>query len=151
MRAIKQFVDDNNRVYASISIDTDLSLLMCIWLGEITQSGQVAKVHKYCSEKVIEQSIQNWLSDVTCLEGEFLSFSGEAQKSAFEALCHTQLKQFAIVSHRSANPVRSAMINTLKQMGIEGRTFDNIPLALDWLTHNKSLSHNWGIGLSANG
>jgi len=151
MRAIKQFVDENNRVYASISIDSELSLLMCIWFGEISQAGQVAKVHQYCSEQVQAQSIKNWLSDVTSLEGEFLSFSGEAQKSAFEALSHTELQHFAIVSHRSANPVRSAMINTLKQLGIEGRTFENIPTALDWLTSNKSLSHNWGIGLSANG
>lgn len=151
MRSIKQFVDSENRVYASISIDSDLSLLMLIWIGEIEHPGLVAEVHEFCSEQVKDQSIQNWLSDVSGLKGEYLNHSAEAQKSTFDGLCHTHLKHFAIVSHRSANPVRSAMINTLKQMGIEGRTFQTIPEALGWLTENKSLSHNWGIGRIANG
>lgn len=149
MRAIKQFVNSENKVFASISLDSELSLLMCIWLGDIDQPGQVAQVHEYCSLQVKSMDIQNWLSDVSGLKGEFLSFSGEAQRSTFEGLAETQLKHFAIVSHRSANPVRSAMINTLKQIGIEGRTFDSIPDALGWLTSDKSLSHNWGVGLKS--
>ncbi|GAA6135905.1 hypothetical protein NBRC116188_26950 [Oceaniserpentilla sp. 4NH20-0058] len=145
MRTIKQFTDDENRVFASISIDTELSLLMCIWFGEISHVGQVTQVHGFCSEQVKELDIKNWLSDVTALEGSYLNFSGESQKSIFEGLSQTQLQRFAIISQRPANPARSAMISTLKEMHIEGRTFNQIPEALNWLTENKSLSYNWGI------
>lgn len=151
MRTLKQFVDSENRVYASISIDSELSLLMCIWFGEIQETGQVARVHDFCSEQVTHYDIKNWLSDVSSLKGAFLSFSGEAQKSALIGLSDTCLQHFAIISHRSANPARSAMINTLREMGIEGRTFENIPCALSWLIEDKSLSHNWGIGLKVHG
>ena len=151
MRTLKQFVDSENRVYASISVDSELSLLMCIWFGELKEHGLVAKVHEYCSEQVEALSVENWLSDVTGLKGQYLNLSAETQKSAFEGLSKTKLKHFAIISHLPANPVRSAMISTLKQIGIEGRTFENIPEALAWLTSDKSLSHNWGMGLKAHG
>jgi hypothetical protein len=133
MQQVKHFKNTHDSIYASISVNTDTRLLLSMWCGELQQEGQVSEVLKYCCEQVIRYSLKSWVSDVTSVDGQYQSLSAEVQKILLAELGNTHLEYFALVSPRSANPVRSAVVHAIRQHGIEVRTFEGFAAAMEWL------------------
>jgi len=133
MRQVKHFKNADGSIYASISINTDTSILLSTWNGELQQAGQVAVVLTYCCEQIKHFQLKHWLSDVTSTSGHYQNLSAEVQKTLLGGLEDSQLESFALVSQRSANPVRSAVIHGVRQFGIEVRTFACFASAMEWL------------------
>ncbi len=133
MQQVKHFTNEHERIFASVMVDTEHQMLSCSWRAEALAPGQVEVVTDYCAKSIQDLNIQYWLNDVTNLHSQYQSHSAEAQKSALEYLTSANLKKFALVSKREANPSRSALIHVLKQCGVEVRTFKNTVLACEWL------------------
>lgn len=133
MQQVKHFTNENERIFASVIVDTEHQLLSCLWCSEALAPGQVEDVTDYCAKSIQELDIQYWLNDVTQLHNQYQMHSAEAQKSALDYLSSANLKKFALVSMREANPSRSALLHAVKQCGVEVRTFKSSVLACEWL------------------
>jgi len=133
MKQIKHFTNAQDKIFASVVVDSQYHMLSCLWRAEALAAGQIDDVTEYCAQSIQTLKLHYWLNDVTCIQSPFHTHSAEAQKSALDRLHDTPLKKFALVSQREANPSRSALIHALKQCGVEIRTFKNIVLASEWL------------------
>lgn len=133
MQHIKHFMDSHNFIYASVSINTQTKLIMTMWRGEVTKPYQLSDVISFCCAQMNEYNLKSWLSDFTAIEGQFSGLSAQAQKMVLEHVPFTPLKHFALVSQLAANPSRSALIHTLRQVNVEVRSFDLFAPAIEWL------------------
>ena len=133
MQHIKHFMDSQNFIYASVSINVQTQLIMTMWRGQVTESHQLSDVINFCCEQMNEHNLKSWLSDFTAIQGHFHGLSAHAQKMVFENVALTPLKHFALVSQLAANPSRSALLHALRQVKVEVRSFDLFAPAIEWL------------------
>lgn len=133
MQHIKHFMDSQNYIYASVSINAQTQLIMTMWRGQVTEPYQLSDVINFCCEQMNEHNLKSWLSDFTAIEGQFSGLSAQAQKMVLEYVALTPLKHFALVSQLAANPSRSALLHALRQVNVEVRSFDLFAPAIEWL------------------
>ena len=133
MQPIKQFQNQEGRIYASVVCEPRQSLLMDVWSGEMKSHSDVENVVEHCLTTIKQHGIEAWLCDVSKLEGMFASSAQAAADYMQERLQNANLKKFAFISRKPLNPNRTMIINTLTANEVEVKTFACNATAMQWL------------------
>lgn len=133
MQPIKQFQNNEGRIYASVVCEPRQRLIMDVWSGELKTQAEVSNVVDHCLTSINEHGIEAWLCDVSKLEGIFEDGAQAAADYMKSRLNDANLKKFAFISRKPANSSRSLLINTLSANGVEVKTFACNATAMQWL------------------
>jgi len=133
MQPIKQFQNQEGRIYASVVCEPRQRLLMDVWSGELKTQTEVAEVVDHCLSSIEQHGIEAWLCDVSKLEGLFEEGAQAAADYLKSRLKNANLKKFAFISRKPSNTSRSLLVNTLSNHDVEVKTFACNATAMQWL------------------
>ena len=64
MQSIKQFQNDQSRLYASVVSEPRQGLLMDVWNGQAQSTENMKQVLDYSLNSIKEHNLSSWLSEV---------------------------------------------------------------------------------------
>lgn len=133
MHVVKEFYDHQGRIFASSVVQSEKSLLMNVWGGDIVQSENISAVLNHNLEQIKQGGLKHWLCDVCNLEGDFSEIVGAAELGLKRILESGNIEKFAFISRRANNAERMQLVKMLRQHGVEVQTFASLSRALEWL------------------
>ena len=133
MQSIKQFHNDQQKIFASVVSEPRQSLLMDIWNGEDQEFDDLVKVMDYSLKSIKENGLQSWLGEVRKLESLFELDQRGASHYLNAQLSDSDLSKYAFVSVNKETQNQSAMIDVLEENGVEVKTFSTKVMAMQWL------------------
>ncbi|MFT6153803.1 MAG: hypothetical protein ACJA0E_001296 [Bermanella sp.] len=136
MQSIKQFQNNQNRIFASVVSEPKQGLLMDIWNDQAQSVEDLELVVNYSLKSIDDYQLSSWLSDISKLEA-FFDFNGEAAARYLKRkLKHSSLRKFAFI-HRSNRHLHSHSLNRLVTIfldaGIEVKMCASSVMAMRWL------------------
>jgi hypothetical protein len=136
MKSIKQFQNNQQRIFASVVHETQQGLLMDVWNGQAQSVEELELVVNYSLKSIQDYQLSSWLSDVDKLEA-FFDFNAEAAaKSLKNKLKGSSLRKFAFI-HRSNKQLHSHSLDRLIAIfidaGIEVKMCASSLIAMRWL------------------
>jgi hypothetical protein len=137
MKSIKQFQNEQHRIFASVVSEPKQGLLMDIWNGKTQSIEDLMKVLGYSLHAIHEHQLECWLSDVSKLEALF-DFDNEAVGSfLIRKLKDSSLRKFAFINRRSHKQANGHNLDRLVRIfidaGVEVKICRTSVLAMQWL------------------
>ena len=71
MQSIKQFQNEQNRIYASVVSEPRQGLLMDIWTGQAQSSKDMMKVLDYSLVSIKDHNLSSWFAEISKLDALF--------------------------------------------------------------------------------
>lgn len=133
MHVVKEFYDQQGRIYASSFVEGQKGLLMDVWGGGIAQPENINAVMEHCFEQIESNQLNHWLCDVCNIEGDFSQIVQSAEAGLKRILEAGTIEKFAFISRRVNSAERMRVIAVLRQYGVEVQTFASLARALEWL------------------
>lgn len=133
MQSIKQFQNDQKRIYASVVSEPRQSLLMDIWNGQPQTLQEMLQVMDYSLQRLKDDHINCWLSEVSKLDALFELDEDIAVSYVAKHLENTPLKRFAFIKRASNYSKLNQITQVLKDAGIEVKSFSTSVMAMQWL------------------
>lgn len=133
MQSIKQFQNEQNRIYASVVSEPRQGLLMDIWTGQAQSSKDMMKVLDYSLVSIKDHNLSSWFAEISKLDALFDIDPDSAEEYIARHVAQSPLRKMAFI-HRS-NKTRhvNRITRVLKGAGIEVKTFATSVMAMQWL------------------
>ena len=133
MQSIKQFQNDEKRIYASVVSEPRQGLLMDIWSGQYKTKAECKQVLDYSLSSLSEYNLVCWLSDISQLEEIFQGNTSSLENDVFNQLLLSPLKKLAVI--KKGRDVKNAdkIIQVFIRAGIEVKQFSTSIHAMQWL------------------
>ena len=133
MQSIKQFQNDQKRIYASVVSEPRQGLLMDIWNGQAQSLDDMKEVLDYSLLSIKENNLSCWLGEVSKLDALFDMDAESAEKYIIQHLDDTSLRKFAFIHKPTQKRHLDRIIRVFASVGIEVKTFATSVMAMQWL------------------
>lgn len=133
MQSIKQFQNDQSRLYASVVSEPRQGLLMDVWNGQAQSTENMKQVLDYSLNSIKEQNLSCWLSEVSKLDALFEVDSEGAEAYLRQHLAQTPLRKIAFVYKAAGVKHIDTITRIFIRCGVEVKACATSVMAMQWL------------------
>lgn len=133
MQSIKQFQNDQSRLYASVVSEPRQGLLMDVWNGQAQSTENMKQVLDYSLNSIKEHNLSSWLSEVSKLDALFEVDPEGAEVYLRQHLAQTPLCKIAFVYKAAGVKHIEKITRIFIRCGVEVKGCATSVMAMQWL------------------